>query len=130
MFNTVLPYRYLLPTMYLFMTDIANPDLFVCCFQTWICIDITLFCDEQRQLSSWSAWPACPPQKTVNRDTIATAVTAPPLVGCVVWSPLHHLHQECLTDNKIYLHIHMFLQPPLCLQFDQLLGLCRHIAYT
>ena len=30
MFNPVAPYRYLLPTMCLFMADIANPDLFVC----------------------------------------------------------------------------------------------------
>ena len=27
--NPVAPYGYLLPTMYLFIADIANPDLFV-----------------------------------------------------------------------------------------------------
>ena len=30
MFNAVSPYGYLLHTVYLFMGDIANPDLFVC----------------------------------------------------------------------------------------------------
>ena len=35
------PYGYLLYTMYLFMADIANPDLFVCGCWTWICLDIT-----------------------------------------------------------------------------------------
>ena len=30
----VAPYRYLLPTMYLFMADIANPDLFVCGYRS------------------------------------------------------------------------------------------------
>ena len=68
MFNPVAPYRYLLPTMYLFMADIANPDLFVCGCRTWICLDITRFYEEQRQPSSGSAWPACP--KTVNRAPI------------------------------------------------------------
>ena len=37
MFNPVIPYLYMLPTVYLFVADIANPDLFVCCCQTWIC---------------------------------------------------------------------------------------------
>ena len=43
MFNPVTPDRYLLPTVYLFMTDIANPDLFGCCCRTWIHLDITCF---------------------------------------------------------------------------------------
>ena len=35
-FNPVAPYRYLLPTVYLFMADIANSDLFVCgCRTAW-----------------------------------------------------------------------------------------------
>ena len=38
-------YRCLLPAVYLFMADIANPDLFVCSCRTWICFDITLFCE-------------------------------------------------------------------------------------
>ena len=85
MFNHVAPYRYLLPTVYLFVADIANPDLFVCCCRTWICLDIARFYEEQCQPSSVSTWLACqlsPPQ-TVNRapitwdggfDTIYTAV--------------------------------------------------------
>ena len=34
-------HRYLLPNMYLFIADIANPDSFVCCCRTWISLDIT-----------------------------------------------------------------------------------------
>ena len=30
MFNAVAPYRYLIPTIYLPLSDIENPDLFVC----------------------------------------------------------------------------------------------------
>ena len=30
MFNHVAPYGYRLPTVYLCMADVANPDLFVC----------------------------------------------------------------------------------------------------
>ena len=30
MFNPVAPYQYLLPTVYLALTDIANPDLLAC----------------------------------------------------------------------------------------------------
>ena len=30
MFNPVAPYRYLLHTVYLFVADIANPDLLAC----------------------------------------------------------------------------------------------------
>ena len=33
-FNPVTPYGYLLPNMYLFIADIANPDSFVCCCRT------------------------------------------------------------------------------------------------
>ena len=40
-FNPVAPYRYMRPIMYLFMADIANPDLFVYGCRTWICLDIT-----------------------------------------------------------------------------------------
>ena len=57
------PYRYLLPIMYLFMTDIANPDFFVCSCGTWICLDITRFCEEQHQPSNGSACPAFPKKR-------------------------------------------------------------------
>ena len=40
MFNTVAPYRYLLPNLYLSVADIANPDMFVCGSRTWISLDI------------------------------------------------------------------------------------------
>ena len=68
MFNPVVPYRYLLPMVYLFMTDIANPDLFVCCWWTWISLNINRFYEKHRQLSSGSALMACP--KTVNQAPI------------------------------------------------------------
>ena len=58
--NPVAPYGYILPTVYLFMADIANPDLFVCGLRTWICLNMTRFDEEQRQPSSRSAWPPCP----------------------------------------------------------------------
>ena len=97
-FNHVAPYRYLLPTMCLFMADIANPDLFVCGCQTWIFVDITRFYEEQRQPSSGFAWPACPKNgkfgphcwgrevSTQFAQQFRTTVTAHPFVGCVVWS--------------------------------------------
>ena len=85
MFNPVAPYRYLLPTLYLSVADIATPDL---------SLDIARF---YCQKSSGSAWPACP--KNDNRAPLLgregrhnlhrvcqTVVTAPPRVGCVVWS--------------------------------------------
>ena len=68
-FNAVAPYRWQFPTVYFFMADIANPDLFVCSCRTWFCLDITRFYEGQRQPSSRSAWPACP--KTVNLAPIA-----------------------------------------------------------
>ena len=40
-FNPVALYGYLRPTVYLFMADIANPDLVMCSCRTWICLDIT-----------------------------------------------------------------------------------------
>ena len=64
----VAPYVYLLPTMYLFMADIANPDLFVCGCRSWICLDITRF------LRSSASHPAGPhgrlAQTTINRAPI------------------------------------------------------------
>ena len=56
--NPVAPYRYLLTTMYLFMAYIANTNLFVCGWRTWICLDIIGFYREQRHLSSGPAWLA------------------------------------------------------------------------
>ena len=96
MLNSVASYGYLLPTVYLFMADIENPDLFVCSCRTWICLDITRFCEEQRQPSNGSAWPACQkPENYWGREVstqfsqqFPTTVRAPPLVGCVVWSLL------------------------------------------
>ena len=41
--NPVDHYQYLLPTVYLSVADIANPDLFVCGCRTWNSLDITLF---------------------------------------------------------------------------------------
>ena len=58
-FNPVAPYGYLLSDMYLFMADITNPDFLVLSCRTWIGLDITRFCEQQRQPSSGSAWPAC-----------------------------------------------------------------------
>ena len=58
MFNPVAPYGYLLPTVYLFLADFANPDLFVCGGRTWICLDITRFYEGPHA------------QKTVNRASL------------------------------------------------------------
>ena len=89
---------YLLSVMYLFMADITNPDFLVNSCRTWIGLDITRFCEQQRQPSSGSAWPACPKNgksgphcwgrggSTQFAQQLETTVTAPPLVGCVVWS--------------------------------------------
>ena len=63
MYNPVAPYRSLLPNLYLSVADIANPDLFACGGRTWTSLDIARFYEEHCQLSSGSAWPACP--KTV-----------------------------------------------------------------
>ena len=43
LFNPVAPYRYLLPTVYLSVADIENPDLLACDCQTWISLDIARF---------------------------------------------------------------------------------------
>ena len=85
MFNPVTTYGYMLPTMYLFVTDIANPDLFACGCRTSICLDIIRFHEEQCHPSSGSAWPACTKQ-TVNWVLIAGAGGINTLVGCVVCS--------------------------------------------
>ena len=108
MFNHVVPYGYLLPIVYLFMADIANPDLFVCGCRAWICLDITHFYEEQRQPSSGSAWPACPKNDksgthcwsrrevyTQFAQQFVTTVTATPLIDCVVWSLLSFCLSMC-----------------------------------
>ena len=59
-FNPVAPYRYLFPTVYLFMADITNLVLFVCCCRNCIYLDIT------RQPSSASVWPACQKNGTLG----------------------------------------------------------------
>ena len=94
-FNPVAPSGYLLSNMYLFIADITNPDSFDSCCRTWISLDITRFCEEQRQPSSGSAWPACPKNgksgshcwgregSTQFAQHFVTDVTAPPFVGCV-----------------------------------------------
>ena len=99
LFNPIAPFRYLFPTVYLFMADIAKPDLFVCSCRTCIYLDITRFHEEQCQPSSGSAWTAFPKNVksgphgygpevlTQFGQEFVTAVTAPPLVRCVVWSP-------------------------------------------
>ena len=62
-------------SVYLFMADIANPELFVCGCRTWICLDISLFYEELRQPYSVSTWPACPKNgKSGGFDTICTTV--------------------------------------------------------
>ena len=71
MFNPVAPYRYLLPNLYLYGADIANPDLIACSSRTWISLDIARFYEEHCQPSSGSAWPACP--NNGNRAPIAVA---------------------------------------------------------
>ena len=87
------------------------------CFLTCICLwqisqiqtflfkvvglDITRFCEQHCQPSSGSAWPACPKNfksgphcwgrggSTQFAQQLESAVTTPPLVGCVVWSLLY-----------------------------------------
>ena len=59
----------MLPTLYLAVADIANPDLLACCGRTWISLDMARIYEEYSQPSSESAWPACP--KHGNRAHIA-----------------------------------------------------------
>ena len=64
----------------------------------WICIDITRFYEEQHHPSRASAWPVCQTPQLIRQpiagggrvstqcvQQFVTAVTAPPIVGCVVW---------------------------------------------
>ena len=59
-----------LPTVYLYVGDIANPDLLACGCRTWISLDITRFYEVLCQPTNWSAWPVCP-KNMLNRDAIA-----------------------------------------------------------
>ena len=65
-FNHVAPYRYMLPTVYLSMTYIANPDLFACGCRTWICLDISHFHKKKCHPSRGSAWLSCPKTREIR----------------------------------------------------------------
>ena len=144
-FNPVAPYRYLLPNLYLFVADIANPDMFAYGSRTWICLDIARFYEEHCQPSSGSARPAC--QKNVNRAPIVgggrgrhnfhrfcqTTVTAPPRVCCVVWSLLTALiraiHPLQAEGKKAFLkETQILLQ--ICVKGMELLSITTHIRAT
>ena len=86
LFNPVAPYQYLIPTVYLFVADIANPDLFVCGCLTWICFDIADFYEEQCQQSIRSALLEAGVMTQFAHQSAMTAVTASPLLGYVDWS--------------------------------------------
>ena len=124
MFNPVAPYRYLLPTVYLFVPDIVNLNLFVCACRTWICIDIARFYEERchPSIGSAPAWPAC--KKTVNlgpplmgsvvstqfaQQSAITDVTAPPLICCIDWSliiciaALSHINPTSVSKDLVSL---------------------------
>ena len=90
MFNPVAPYRYLLPSLYLSVVDIANPDLFACGGRTWISLDIARFYEEHCQ-----PYPAGPHgrlvQKNGNRAPIAGAGGVDSICTGFA-SPLSQLH--------------------------------------
>ena len=87
-----------------YVHDILYAVLYVCgsCFVVRGCGVLrryigVCYCDMQRQPSSGSAWPACPKNgksghhwgregSTQFAQQLLSAVTDPPLVGCVVWS--------------------------------------------
>ena len=70
MFNPVAPYRYLLPNLYLSVTDIANPDLFACGSRTWISLEMAAF------MRSMTSHPAGPHGRLAQKTVIG-----PPLLG-------------------------------------------------
>ena len=106
---SVTPYRYLLPTMYLFMAGITNTDLFVCCCKTWICHYITRF---KRSSPSHPAGPhgqlgqkngkSCPKcwRREVSTQFARQFVTA---VGCVVWRPQLLLFSSFIMSINVLL---------------------------
>ena len=142
MFKHVAPYQYLLPTMYLFMADIANPYLFVCGCRTWICLGITGFYEEQRQPSSGVAGPTCPeigklsPQcwerevSTQFARQFVTAVTALPLVGCVVWSR-EIIVFKLIVDASDNAHCfsHMLIMHTHCNLLHQHVSCCNSLTW-
>ena len=91
-FNPVAPYGYLLSDMYLFMADITNPDF------------LGLVSTSPAFVSNSASHPAGPHGRHAQKNgksgphywgrggstqfaqQLDSAVTAPPLVGCVVWS--------------------------------------------
>ena len=77
-FNHSAPYGYMLHTVYLFMADIANPDLVVCC-RTW-----------RREGSTQFA------------QQFVTAVIAPPHVCCIVWSPVDLVSSVITTAGSVH----------------------------
>ena len=82
-FNPVAPYGYLLLNMYLFIADITNPDSFVWCYRTWISLDITRFCEEQRVRIVGLL-------KTVNLTTIAGGGKVQPSLHSSLWPFVVH----------------------------------------
>ena len=67
----VAPYGYLLPTVYMSVAGIANPNLLACSCRTWISLYIARFYEEQWQSFSGSAWPK---NGTGEVDTICTSL--------------------------------------------------------
>ena len=69
------------------LADTCTSEVKSC--RTWIGLDITRFCEQQHQPSSGSA---CPKNgSTQFAQQLESAVTAPPLVGCVVWRRLYEV---------------------------------------
>ena len=102
----VAPYRYLLPNVYLFMADIAKPNVFVCSCRPGFVSTSPAF------MRSSTRHPAGPhgrlAQKTVNRkistqfpQQFMTAVSAPPLVGSVV--------RSLYTYNIYYVNFYVYV---------------------
>ena len=101
MFNHVSPYRYRLLTVYLYVGDNGNADLFACGCRTWIVSTSPAF------MRSSASHPAGPQgllsPKTVNRASIA-----------VGGKYLHNLHISCQnlcdssTTSKLCLLEHSF----------------------
>ena len=92
MFNSVAPYRYLFPTVYLFVADIANP-----------------------QILYLSRHPCKKNGKSVHQceqQSVITAVTVPSLVGCVDWS---QPHIKCITSMPCPVSDHDSVNAVFCL---------------
>ena len=89
MFNPVAPYGYLLPNVYLFMADIASPDLFVCVFvgPGFVSTSLAFMRSSANHASGLYGRLA---QNPVNREGLTQCaqqfVTTPLFFGCIVWS--------------------------------------------